>query len=151
MHWKSFGFLSFLLLPGSPSEPRSKQGAAAGEHHQRLRPRAVQESAGTCLGRPCKRESSSSPPSLTLFCFPFFFTPPLPFSLLFVFFSVSVRKPSPAATGGVCDIFGSLDNHFRVFFFFCSFLCFIYSLNNHIYGFVFLSWLTTNTFHLFLP
>lgn len=63
-------------LPGAPSEPRSKQGAAAGEHHQRLRPRAVQESAGTCLGRPCKRENSSSPPPLTLFSLPLFFVPP---------------------------------------------------------------------------
>ncbi len=63
-------------LPGAPSEPRSKQGAAAGEHHQWLRPRAVQESAGTCLGRPCKRENSSSPPPLTLFSSPLFFALP---------------------------------------------------------------------------
>lgn len=63
-------------LPGAPSEPRSEPGAAAGEHHQRLRPRAVQESAGTCLGRPCKRENSSSPPPLTLFSLPLFFVPP---------------------------------------------------------------------------
>lgn len=85
-------------LPGSPPEPRSEQGAAAGEHHQRLRPRAVQESAGTCLGRPCKRENSSSPPSLTSFSFPFFL--PSPFAvLLFFFFFGSVHKPSPAAAG----------------------------------------------------
>lgn len=69
-------FLLSLSTPGSPPEPRSEQGAAAGEHHQRLRPRAVQESAGTCLGRPCKRENSSSPPSLTLFSFPLVFCPP---------------------------------------------------------------------------
>lgn len=46
---------------GPPAEPRSEPGAAAGEHHQRLRLGAVQKSAGTCLGGSCKRENSSFP------------------------------------------------------------------------------------------
>lgn len=91
------------LLAGAPSEPRSEQGAAAGEHHQRLRPRAVQESAGTCLGGPCKRESIITSPPYSFLPLPFIFCPPPPtlFCILFLFFSVSVRKPSSAATGGV--------------------------------------------------
>lgn len=114
--------------PGAPSKPRDKPGATAGEHHQRLRPRAVQESAGTCLGRPCKRENSSSSPSLTLFSFPFFFVP-LPLTALFLFFSVSVRKPSSAATGAVWDIFGSLDSHFLLLCI-CVFLLICYFVNH---------------------
>lgn len=56
------------LVPiGAPPKPRHEPGAAAGEHHQRLRPGAVQESAGTCFGGPCKRENSSSPPPLRFF------------------------------------------------------------------------------------
>lgn len=73
---------SLPASPGSPSESWDEQGAAAGEHHQRLRPRAVQESAGTCIGGPCKRENSSSPSSLTSFSVPLVAVPASPFLYL---------------------------------------------------------------------
>lgn len=150
MHWKSF-FLSFYCQDHRQSHGASREPLLeniTSDYDLELF-RKAQARASDDLVR---EKAHHHPPPLLFSASPSFLPPPpLPFSLLFVFFSVSVRKPSPAATGGVCDIFGSLDNHFRVFFFFCSFLCFIYSLNNHIYGFVCLSWLTTNTLHLFLP